>query len=194
MSQVQRDFCPLDRITVQSSWMVRTQANMKDAADLPVTPISEAAFTGYGCVVQVGSLGLVVNDGTARRYDIDRFPAKEADPALALITSVFQVDAVTLPRTARIMERHNRTAQLIVPISVSERIVIVCRSGNHGTPDLQTLSAFRLTGEQGVIYRPGVWHHPIMALDRKALFLVQSWQDGTDDDCEIRAIDPLRIT
>jgi ureidoglycolate lyase len=167
---------------------------VKDTFDLLTKPISQAAFAPYGCVVQVGSSGLLVNDGTARRYDIDSFSGKQADPALALTTSIFQVDAVTLPRTIRILERHSRTAQLIVPVSASEHVVVVCLSGSHSTPDLQTLGAFRLTGEQGVIYRPGVWHHPIMALDRNALFLVQSWQDGTDRDCEVIAIDPLRIT
>ena len=34
------------------------------------------------------------------------------------------------------------------------------------------MRAFRATGGQGVNYARGVWHHPVLALDRETDFLV----------------------
>ena len=40
-----------------------------------------------------------------------------------------------------------------------------------------------------MIYRRGLWHHPILAIGADARFLVQSWQNGTEADCEVLAIE-----
>jgi ureidoglycolate hydrolase len=60
----------------------------------------------------------------------------------------------------------------------------------------QTYERSSLSGSikrQGMIYRSGVWHHPILALGRKALFLAQSWKNETERDCEIATIAQLVI-
>jgi ureidoglycolate lyase len=166
---------------------------MKPVVDLQLAPISHDAFAPFGRVVQAGGSGMLVNGGTAHRYDIDSFPGANVDSSLSLITSVFRADGLTLPRTIRMLERHPRTAQLIAPISAHAHVIVVCSSRSDGSPDLQTLSAFQLGAEQGVVYRPLVWHHPIIAIGQESVFLVQSWQDSTDRDCEITAIDPVSI-
>lgn len=35
-------------------------------------------------------------------------------------------------------------------------------------PDLSTLAAFVATGEQGIAYGAGIWHHPMIALGTQA--------------------------
>ena len=167
---------------------------MKPSINLQLAPISDEAFAPFGQIVQVGGSGMLVNGGTAHRYDIHAFPGREVDPSLSLVTSVFRADGLTLPRMIRMLERHPRTAQLIVPISAQAHVIVVCSSQNDGSPDPNTLQAFHLGAHQGVIYEPSIWHHPIVAVGRESLFLVQSWQDGSDHDCEIIAIDPVSIT
>ena len=68
--------------------------------------------------------------------------------------------------------------------------MIVCLSGSDGRPDRATVAAFRCSPRQGVIYRSNLWHHPIAALGASAQFLVQSWQDATEGDCEIVSTGP----
>jgi ureidoglycolate lyase len=161
---------------------------------LPLARISRSAFAPYGRVVQVDGAGMLVNDGTARRYDVHTFPGSKVESSLSLVTSIFKADGLTLPRPIRMLERHPRTAQLIVPITAIAYVIVVSLSRSDGAPDLRTLRAFRLGEDEGVVYRPLVWHHPIIALDRKSLFLVQSWQDGTDRDCEITSIDTVLVS
>ncbi len=67
-------------------------------------------------------------------------------------------------------------------------LVLVARGGDR--PDLSTLAAFLATGTQGVSYHPGVWHHPMIALDREIDFACFVWEDGTDADCTVVDLAP----
>lgn len=151
-------------------------------------PISQAAFAPFGRLVEMGRPAVAVNEGTALRHDIDAFWAADAPQGFRLITSIYDAEARTLPHVLGILERHPNSAQLIVPLGGSGHVVAVCLSGADGRPDLASLTAFRCSASQGVIYPRGLWHHPIAALGTRAQFLVQSWQDASDDNCETVSI------
>lgn len=152
-------------------------------------PVDPEAFRPFGTLVAMGAPAVPVNAGTALRHDVDRFPAAEARAGLALVTSVYDAEPQDLPLPLRLLERHPGSAQLIVPIGAAAHLVVVCPNGPGEEPDLGGLAAFLMREGQGVLYRPGTWHHPIVALGRRSRFLVQSWQDGGARDCEIRALD-----
>ena len=65
---------------------------------------------------------------------------------------------------------------------------------SDGEPDLEGLRAFMCVPGQGVNYRPGVWHHGIIALDMPAEFAMLVWEDGTSGDCEERSVEQAGIT
>lgn len=67
-------------------------------------------------------------------------------------------------------------------------LVIVCGGGE--APDLGTLQAFVAQPGEGITYRPGVWHHPLVALDREADFACLVHEDGSAGDCELREVAP----
>ena len=163
------------------------------ARDIVMRPCRSGLFAPFGAIVEMIWPAKPVNGGTALRHDVDVFPASEAKTGFDLVTSIYDADAQKLPLAINMLERHPQSQQLIVPINGEEHAVIVCLSGPDGAPDLGTLRAFRLTARQGVIYRKGLWHYPILALVGRAQFLVQSWQDGTEGDCEIVSITPTTI-
>lgn len=160
---------------------------------IALRPVSSVAFSPFGTLAEMGQPAVPANNGTALRHDIDRFPSSAADPSSSLVTSIFEADGLLLPRSIGMLERHSCSSQLIMPIASSGHIVVVCLNGVDDAPDLRTLVAFRFDKRQGMIYRSGVWHHPILALGRKALFLVQSWKNETERDCEIATIAQLVI-
>ena len=71
---------------------------------------------------------------------------------------------------------------------VKRYLVVVCAGAD--APDLATLKAFIAGADQGITYRPGIWHHPLIALDRQTDFACLVHEDGTDDDGEVRDIAP----
>ena len=48
---------------------------------------------------------------------------------------------------------------------------------------------------QGINYRPGTWHHPLVVLDEPAQFAMLVWEDGGKEDCvEWRLPQPAIVT
>lgn len=160
---------------------------------LRVARVTRAAFAPFGWVVETGDSGRAANNGTARRHDIHAHAAADVQPGSRLVTSIFEARRQPLGTSITMLERHVNSVQLIMPLDGAGHIVIVSLAGADGMPDLSTLAAFAFTASQGMIYRRGLWHHPIMAVDADARFLVQSWQDGTAADCEILAMEPTTL-
>ena len=68
------------------------------------------------------------------------------------------------------MERHALGSQAFVPLTGS-RLLLVVSAPNVGS-EPGDLAAFVSDGRQGVNYHRGTWHHPLVALDAGAEFLV----------------------
>jgi ureidoglycolate lyase len=83
------------------------------------------------------------------------------------------------------MERHPYSAQTCVPLGTGHLLIVVADAIDAGDPDFDNLKAFVAEGV-GVTYRPGVWHHGSLALDRtmEAVFVMSL--TGRQDDTEVR--------
>ena len=87
-------------------------------------------------------------------------------------------------------ERHPHSAQIFIPMSAERYLVVVWP--DH--PDASAARAFLAGPEDVVIYRPGVWHHGIVALGRDTLFASAMWRTRGGVDAEFHALaHPLGI-
>lgn len=154
------------------------------------TPLTADAYADYGHVIMAsprGEPGKPANQGTARRYDhlaaLDDLRPGQA----SLNVTVFRC-APRAPGAFEIalLEKHPASTQIFVPMNAERYLVIVARGGDR--PDLATLGAFIASGTQGVSYLPGVWHHPMIALDREIDFACFVFEDGTAGDCVVAPI------
>jgi ureidoglycolate lyase len=162
---------------------------------LRAQPLTREAFAPFGDVIGLELAGgASANQGTATRYDrVAQLASSrpEARPNLAVFRSV----AKALPFEVRLLERHPCSTQMFVPLACQRFLVVVCPDDARGEPDLARLRAFVCGPGQGVNYRAGLWHHPIIALDGPADFLMLAWEDGSALDCEERPLStPLRVT
>jgi ureidoglycolate lyase len=152
-------------------------------------PLDPMAYEPFGDVIAAERDGLEpvpANEGTARK--LERLVALEnlREGKAALHVSVFRCTPGSAPFEVALLERHARSTQLFVPMIVRRFLVVVARPDASGTrPDLATLAAFVAGPGQGISYRPGIWHHPMIALDDVADFACFVHEDGTADDCEI---------
>jgi ureidoglycolate lyase len=150
-------------------------------------PLTPDAYAPYGEVVMAsprGEPGRPTNQGTARRFgklaSIDDLRPGRA----ALDVSVFRCQ----PRPAglfevAVLEKHPASTQVFVPMNARRYLALVALGGDR--PDLATLAAFVASGTQGVSYRPGVWHHPMIALDGEIDFACFAWEVGGEGDCTV---------
>ena len=159
---------------------------------LACRPLTADAYAPYGRVIMAsprGEPGKPANQGTAQRFD---FLAALDDlrPGRAFLNvSVFRcAPREASPFEIALLEKHPASSQIFVPMNAARYLVLVAGGGDR--PDLGTLAAFVASGTQGISYAPGVWHHPMIALDAAVDFACFVWEDGTAGDCTVLAFAP----
>ncbi|MGB7989919.1 MAG: ureidoglycolate lyase [Candidatus Methylophosphatis roskildensis] len=144
-------------------------------------PLTREAFAPFGDVIEACDLvrHFTINAGNTERYhDLANI---EPGPDGRVIVSIFRGQPRSLPFRVEMMERHPLASQAFIPMSDWPYLVVVAPAGDP--PAAHDLRAFLASGEQGVNYAPGVWHHPLLALDAVSDFLVVD-RDGSGHNCD----------
>jgi ureidoglycolate lyase len=145
--------------------------------------VTRAGFQRWGDVVTTGEgEGAPCNQGSARRYD---WAARLAStrPGARPNLAVFRAEARALPFEVALLEKHPGSSQTFLPMRCRRLLVCVAPPLVDGAPDVAALEAFLFEEGEGVSYLPGVWHHPIVALDAPADLAMLAWEDGSAGDC-----------
>ncbi len=140
------------------------------ALTLEIKPLTREAFAPFGEVVEASDAAqhFTINAGNTERYhDLANI---EPGPDGRVIVSIFRGQARTLPFIVNMMERHPLASQAFIPMSGKPYLVVVAPAGEP--PRAEQLKVFLARGDQGVNYAPGVWHHPLLALDAVCDFIV----------------------
>ena len=157
------------------------------ARELMVTPrrLTAAGFSPFGEVIE--PVGTTVRHMITSAFETDGLPSER-------LLWVYQLpEPVRLPLKVTTMERHPHSAQFFSPLSCSEFLVAACPSLTNGQPDIDKLAAFIARSGQGVVYRPNVWHHPMVALDGPAVFAVSLAKGCADDSVSVTVDRHVRI-
>ena len=148
---------------------------------IPIHPLTRAAFLPYGDVVQVAeSRHYTINQGWAERYaDTARLDllAGEGTPTVGIV----RAEPRPMPLKVKLMERHPMSSQLFIPLAPRPFLVLVAAPGDQLRPE--SVVAFKTIAGQGVNYGRGVWHHPLIALDQSTDFLVVD-RHAKDENCD----------
>jgi len=125
-------------------------------------PLSAAAFAPFGDVIEARpETAVEINAGYTTRFHA--LATAETDDKV--IMSIFQ--GRPRPLEAAMLERHPLGSQAFVPLGGQPWLVVVAEQA-----DPTALRAFLCRGDQGVNYRAGVWHHPLLVLGDAQDFLV----------------------
>lgn len=147
---------------------------------LLVESLDREAFSAFGQVIEpAGSPATAINAGTALRYsnlahlDVVRDGGR---PAL----HIYRARRRPAPIRIAMMERHPLGSQAFASLDRHPFLVVVSLdvSGRPGPP-----RAFCAAPNQGVNYRRGTWHHPLLALRDPSEFLVVD-RGGPGDNLE----------
>lgn len=152
--------------------------------ELPVLPLSRAAFAPFGDVIETdGAANYPINGGTCLRFhDLARVSVGANGRTLI---NIFRARPVVWPLAIDKVERHPLGSQAFYPLERRAYLVVVA------APDPVSRAlvphAFLASGRQGVNYHPGVWHHPLLALAAESEFLVID-RGGPESNCEEAAL------
>lgn len=149
---------------------------------LPVTRLTAEDFAPFGQVIERGSrVGFAINDASSQRFTDLAQLETDSDGRLAL--SIFQARARIPPYMLNKLERHPLGSQAFMPLNGQSFLIVVSATRPEpDDPDAAELKVFVSNGEQGINFRRGVWHHPLLALSYGD-FLVAD-RLGPGDNCE----------
>lgn len=149
---------------------------------LPALPLSAEAFAPFGQVIEcAGHAGYAINEGSSQRFtDLAQL---EADAEGRLALSIFRAEARQAPFALSCLERHPLGSQAFMPLHGQAFLVVVAETRpTSARVAPESLRVFVSNGRQGINFRRGVWHHPLLALSAGD-FLVAD-RLGPGDNCE----------
>ena len=148
---------------------------------LVIEPLSKEAFAPFGDVIETdGSDHFMINNGSTMRFH--RLAEVELGaPEDKAIMSIFRAQALAMPLTLRMLERHPLGSQAFMPLLGNRFLVVVAPVGD--TPISELVRAFVTNGKQGINYHRGVWHHPVLTLEQQDDFLVID-RSGSGNNCD----------
>ena len=145
-------------------------------------PLDKTTFACYGDVIETaGGESFSINQGYAERFhDLAAIDVTTGGGRPTL--SIFHARPRPLPIEIGFMERHPLGSQAFMPLEPAPFLVLVARE-----PEIESLQLFLSNGRQGVNYHRGVWHYPLLVLNKESDFLVID-RSGADCNLEERRL------
>ena len=147
---------------------------------LQMERLTREAFAPFGDVIELdGARHFPINGGTTERYH-DLAQVDVIGQGGRPLINLFRAQPRALPVEINMMERHPLGSQAFLPLSDVSYLVVVAPAGDF---DPAHMRAFWTDGWQGVNYAKGVWHHPLLALERVSDFVVMD-RGGEQPNCD----------
>ncbi len=156
---------------------------------LAVEPLTKAAFAPYGEVLErTGAECRLINEGTTDR--LHALAAVEAAGGGRPVVSIFAGRRRPLPLAVTLLERHPLGSQCFFPLQPFPWLVVVGDQADDA--ERRRLRCFSAEGTQGVNYRAGTWHAPLLIVEAQQDFLVVD-RDGPGENYEEVTFAPVVI-
>lgn len=151
---------------------------------IQLQPLTAENFTPFGEVISCnGNDYFYINDAHTERYHA-LVTTEIVGDAKAGISIFRNIKSTEIPFEVSMLERHPNGSQAFIPMQGQKFLVVVAPSLNTDEPDLSQLYAFMTDGSQGVNYRAGTWHHPLLTLESPSDFAVVD-RIGTGHNCDV---------
>lgn len=145
------------------------------ASTLRIEPLTRDAFAPFGDVIAFGAASKVypINSGTTMRHHaLARVEVGEGHGLISLA----RAEPRALPFAVSMLERHPLGSQAWIPLAKSAYLIVVAESPEHPP------RCFLAAHGEGVNYRTGTWHHPLIALAAGDFLIVD--RGGEGDNCD----------
>ena len=146
------------------------------ALSLTPQPLTAEAFAAFGDVIEARSDTVInINQGTSQRFhDLARVDVAsgEGHP----LVNIFRASPYPEPLTLSMMEKHPLGSQLFMPLQDHAYLVAVAQASDQVSAG--DITVFRASGNQGVNFRPGTWHHPLLVLVQQDFLVVDRGGKG----------------
>lgn len=153
---------------------------MTDSRALVVETLTATAFAPFGDVIapDAAQTRFAINGGTTQRlHALGRVTHDGGD----VVISLGLAQARQYPFAIEMLERHPLGSQAFIPLDGRPYLIVVAEDPSSRP------RAFLAAQGEGVNFRAGTWHHPLLALADDSRFLIVD-RDGTEPNCDERQL------
>ena len=125
--------------------------------------ISRSNFSLYGDLISTNDINPInINAGYAKRFD-DLANLDTSNEGGKTIVSIFSSLKRNFPMKIDMMEKHPLGSQAFIPMKETTFLCFVAPPG--GSPDINKIQSFIIPPKNGINYKPGIWHFPLISTE-----------------------------
>ena len=127
-------------------------------------------FALYGDILSTKDSEMkIINNGFAQKhFNLCAVDSTYEDGLSAI--HIYIAKKRVFPLSINMLEKHPFFSQAFIPRSTTPFLAVVALGEDE--PDLNTLKAFITDGNQGVNYKRGTWHFPLISLEENEQLIV----------------------
>jgi len=136
---------------------------LNNIMNLQIKKISKDNFSKYGQLISTQNLVSqnINNETTKSFYDLVNIVIYGDDKECRV--NIFKSIKRIFPLEINMLENHPLSSQAFIPLQKTNFIVVV--SPVSDKPDLNLIEAFHVSPEEGINFKPKVWHFPLIATE-----------------------------
>ena len=126
-------------------------------------PITKENFSKFGDMITTENIKpLEINNGYAKRFDgIATIDTSNKNGETTI--SIFSALKRSFPMEIDMMEKHPLGSQAFIPMKETTFLCFVAPPGEF--PDINKIESFIIPSKNGINYKPGIWHFPLISTE-----------------------------
>ena len=125
--------------------------------------INRSNFAAYGDLISTENINPIdINAGYAKRFD-NLASLDTSKNNGKTIVSIFSALKRTFPMQIDMMEKHPLGSQAFIPMKETTFLCFVAPAGEF--PDISKIQSFIVPPKNGINYKPGIWHFPLISTE-----------------------------
>ena len=138
--------------------------------NLIIKEINKENFLKYGQLITTKNIkGENVNDNTSKSF-YDLVDIEILGENRECRVNIFKAKKRIFPLKLEMLENHPFSSQAFMPLKDTIFIVVVAPISK--VPDLNKLEAFKVSAQEGVNFKPKVWHFPLIATEDSSFLTI----------------------
>ena len=125
--------------------------------------INKLNFAPYGDLISTKNISPIdINAGYAKRFD-NLANVNTSNSGGKTILSIFAALKRNFPMNIDMMEKHPLGSQAFIPMKETTFLCFVAPAGEY--PDINKIQSFIIPPKNGINYKPGIWHFPLISTE-----------------------------
>ena len=140
--------------------------------------ITRKNFKKFGDLISTKNIKAInINNGYAKRFD-NLCKINTSLKKGNTIMSIFSAKKRKFPMKIDMMEKHPLGSQAFVPMSETSFLVFVAPKGKK--PNIKKIESFIVPKQNGINYKPGIWHFPLISLKNMNFLVIDRKGKGNN--------------